>query len=208
MRVLNLRSNVVYWLGNNLYLNITNRCSNRCYFCFRHYWRGIGDFNLKLRHEPSVSQVIEELLTQIHRGQWKEVVFCGFGEPTIRLDCLLKVARWIKEHSNLRVRVDTNGHGYLLNPRREVIRELKEAGVDDVSVSLNGHDKETYNKVCKPVFEDAYEGVLKFVRAAREMFNVEITAVRIPEIKVSEIERLALQFGVKFRIREHIPCFY
>lgn len=96
-----MRSSVVYWLDSSLYLNITNRCSNDCYFCFRNYWRGIGGFNLKLTHEPSADQVIRELLKQIHRKRWNEVVFCGFGEPTARLDCILKVTRWIKEHSPL-----------------------------------------------------------------------------------------------------------
>jgi len=206
--VLNLRSNVVYWLGSSLCLNIANRCSSNCYFCFRHYWRGIGGFDLRLIREPSVTDVINELLTEIHRGHWREVVFCGFGEPTIRLDCVLQVTRWIKEYSNLRVRIDTNGHGYLLNPRREVVGEFKEAGVDDVSVSLDGHDKETYDKVCRPIFPDAYELVLEFVQKARRLLNVEITAVRLPEIKISEVERLSLQLGAEFRLREYIPCFY
>jgi len=155
-----------------------------------------------------VTDVINELLTQIHRGHWREVVFCGFGEPTIRLDCVLQVTRWIKEHSDSRVRIDTNGHGYLLNPTHEVVVEFKGAGVDDVSVSLNGHDKETYDKVCSPIFPDAYEQVLEFIQKAKRRLNVEITAVRLREINILEVERLALQLGVKFRLREYIPCFY
>jgi len=106
------------------------------------------------------------------------------------------------------MRLDTNGHGYLLNSGREVAKELKEAGVNDLSVSLNGHDEETYNKVCRPVFEDAYEGVLEFVQKAKELLNVEVTAVRIPEVDVPEIGRQASQLGVKFRLREYIRCFY
>jgi len=203
-----MSSKVAYWLDNNLYLNITNRCSNNCYFCFRHYWNGIGDFNLRLREEPSASQVVNELLNFIHKRYWNEVVFCGFGEPTIRLDCILEVTRWVKDHSDLPVRVDTNGHGYLLNPGREVVRELKESGVDGVSTSLNGHDKDTYNRVCKPIFEDAYDAVLEFIRKAKELLNVEITAVRIPEVDASKIGDLSLRLGVKFRLREYVPCFY
>jgi len=120
----------------------------------------------------------------------------------------LHITKWIKEYSNLKVRIDTNGHGYLLNLGREVAVELREAGVDDVSVSLNGHNKETYNRVCRPTFEDAYEGVLNFIQKAKELLNVEVTAVRIPEIDVSKIERQASQIGVKFRLREYIPCFF
>jgi len=136
------------------------------------------------------------------------LVFCGFGEPTVRLDCILRVTRWVKGNSNLSVRVDTNGHGYLLNPGREVVKELNAVGVDGVSVSLNGQDKETYNKVCRPVFADAYEAVLGFIQKAKRLLNVEVTAVRIPEIDIYEIERMASQLEVRFRLREYIPCFY
>ena len=208
LKVSRVHSDIVYWLDNGLYLNITNRCSNDCYFCFRNYWKGIAHFNLRLTREPSISQVTKDLSGHIHRRLWREVVFCGFGEPTARLDCVLQVTRWIKRHSNLRVRVDTNGHGYLLNPGREVVRELKEAGVDGVSVSLNGQNEETYNKVSRPSFPNAYEEVLKFIMKAKELLNVEVTAVRIPEIEISGIEKMVLSFGVKFRSREYILCFY
>jgi len=205
---MNLSSRVIYWLGGSLYLNVTNRCSNNCYFCFRHYWKGIGGFNLKLEDEPPVDQVIRELLKHVHQRRWKEAVFCGFGEPMVRLDCVLEVTKWIKKHSALKVRIDTNGHGYLLNPRREVIEELREVGVDEVSVSLNGHDRDTYNRVCRPVFSNAYESVLRFIKKTKESLNVEITAVRIPEIDVSKIQTLASQLNIRFRLREYVPCFY
>ncbi|MEM2749467.1 MAG: TatD family nuclease-associated radical SAM protein [Candidatus Bathyarchaeia archaeon] len=203
-------SNIIYWLGDSLYLNITNRCSNRCYFCFRHYWNGIAGFNLKLREEPDPKRVIEDLKKHISRRRWVEVVFCGFGEPTVRLDCILEVARWIKRHyPGIRIRLDTNGHGLLLNPGRDVVRELKDAGVDAVSVSLNGHDEETYNKVCRPDFKDAYKSILEFIkRAKNESLDVEVTAVRIPEIDILKVHDLAANLGVKFRVREFIPCFY
>lgn len=108
----------------------------------------------------------------------------------------------------MKVRIDTNGHGYLLNPGREVVKELKEAGVNDVSVSLNGHNAETYNRVCRPALRNAYESVLDFIKKAKRSLNVEITAVRIPEIDISKIENLASQLNVKFRLREYISCFY
>ncbi|MBS7648594.1 TatD family nuclease-associated radical SAM protein [Candidatus Bathyarchaeota archaeon] len=201
---------IVYWLGNSLYLNITNRCSNECYFCFRHFWNGISGFKLKFRSEPSVEQVIENLRQHISRRKWKEVVFCGFGEPTIRLDCILEVAGWIKRyHPFLRIRLDTNGHALLLNPGRDVTRELKKAGIDIVSVSLNGHDRETYNRICKPVFRDAYESVIELIRRAKcESLDVEVTAVRLPEIDISKIQDLVSRLNVRFRVREYIPCFY
>jgi len=199
---------MVYWLGNNLYLNITNRCPNNCYFCFRKFKDGIQGFNLKLGKEPSPNEVIEKLQKVINRKNWSEVVFCGFGEPLERLDCVLEVTRWIKKHSGRIVRIDTNGQGYLLNKGGEVVKELKEAGVDKISVSLNAHEKETYNQVCKPAFKNAFENVLEFIEKAREEFDMEITTVTIPEVDIPEVREIARKLGVGFRIREYIPCFW
>jgi len=199
---------VVYWLRNNLYLNITNRCPNNCYFCFRKFKDGIQGFNLKLRKEPSPNEVIQKLQEVINRKNWREVVFCGFGEPLERLDCVLEVTRWIKKYSGRIVRIDTNGQGYLLNKGRKVVKELKEAGVDKISVSLNAHEKETYNQICKPTFENAFENVLEFIEKAREEFDMEITTVTIPEVDIPKIREIARKLGVRFRIREYTPCFW
>lgn len=209
MAFLKRNSSVVYWLGNSLYLNIANRCSNNCYFCFRKFKRGVREFDLRLRKEPSSKEVIRELQEVINRRNWSEVVFCGFGEPLERLDCLLEVTRWVKRYHGEVVRVDTNGHGYLLNKGRDVVREMKEAGVDKVSVSLNTHDEATYNQVCKPTFEHAFDGVLEFVeRAQKANLETEITAVNIPEADISKIKEMADRLGVGFRVREYIACFW
>jgi cyclic pyranopterin phosphate synthase len=200
---------IVYWLDNNIYLNITNRCSNSCYFCFRKFKSGIKEFNLKLEKEPTKEEVIEELRKVINRKNWSEVVFCGFGEPLERLDLVLEVTRWLKKHYWRTVRVDTNGQRYSLNKGRNVVRELKEAGVDKVSVSLNAHDKETYNQICKPVFEDVYENVLDFIKKAKEEgIETEVTAVTIPEVEISKVKELAERMGVKFTVRHYIPFFW
>jgi len=200
---------VVYWLGNSIYLNVTNRCSNSCYFCFRKFKTGIREFNLKLEKEPTLEEVIEELRKVINRKNCSDVVFCGFGEPLERLNLVLELTRWVKKHYWKTVRVDTNGQGYLLNKGRDVVRELKEAGVDKVSVSLNAHDKETYNQICKPVFEDAYENVLEFIKNAKEEgLETEATAVRIPEVDLAKVKELAERIGIKFAVREYIPCFW
>lgn len=201
---------IVYWLDDSLYLNITNRCSNRCYFCFRHYCNGIAGFKLKLKREPNPEEVVEDLRQHISRRRWKEVVFCGFGEPTIRLNCVIEVTKWIKRYyPYLKVRLNTNGHGLLLNPGVDVVVELKKAGVEAVSASLNGHDEETYDRICKPMFKDAYKSVLKFIQEAKyASLDTEVTAVRIPEVDIQRIQDLALNLGVKFRVRDLIPCFY
>jgi TatD family-associated radical SAM protein len=204
------KARTVYWLGDKLYLNITNKCSNKCIFCFRNFKRGVGDFTLKFAEEPSFEQIAKELEEVMSRRRWKEVVFCGFGEPTERLDLLLALARCIKwrYEEPVSIRLNTNGHGYALNVGRDVVAELKAAGVDKVSVSLNAGDEETYNEVCKPSFAGAYAVVLEFIENAKRHLDVEVTAVTTPEVDLHKVEALAKQMGVKFRLRQCIPCFW
>lgn len=200
----------VYWLGNSLYLNITNHCPNNCYFCLRNFKDGVGGFKLKLKKEPSVKEILAELQNVINKKYWREIVFCGFGEPLARLDCVLEVSRWVRKNYGkiVSLRIDTNGQGFLLNKGRQVIEELKEAGVDKISVSLNAHDKKVYEEVCRPRFENAFESILEFIEKAKEAFDVEITAVALPEVNLQKIGETAEKLGVKFRIREYIPCFW
>ena len=204
------KSKIVYWLDNTLYLNITNQCSNSCYFCLKRYKRGVGGFNLKLIQEPSISEITAELSEVLHMRNWDGLVFCGFGEPTERLDILLAVTRWVRQHYGrpLQIRIDTNGHGYVLNSGRDVSVELKAAGIDKVSVSLNAGDREIYMEICKPTFPDAYEAVLDFIGKAKLVLEVEVTAVRVPEVDLEKMQAVASSLGVALKVREYIPCFY
>ena len=202
---------IVYTLKNNsnLYLNITNKCSNRCYFCFKHFWKGIGNINLQLRRDPSPKQIIKELQQALDKSSTKkEVVFCGFGEPTTRLDTVIQVTKVIKKQFRKPTRLDTNGLAYKLNPEREVVDELANAGIDRVCVSVNAYNKELYDSICKPRFADAFDSVLYFVKKAKEAFDTEITAVTLAEVDMTEMSQFAESLGVRFRKRPYVPTFY
>ena len=202
---------IAYWLDNSLYLNITNKCSNNCWFCFRNFKQGVGGFNLKLEREPTTAEVEAELEAAFPLKRWGEVVFCGFGEPTARLDVLLEVARWVRKRygGSVPIRVDTNGHGYALNKGRDVAEELHAAGVNKVSVSLNGHDEASYAENCRPEFEGGFAAVLDFIRKAKRTgLDVEVSAVRMSEVDLKKVGAVAKSLGVPLRVREYIPCFW
>jgi TatD family-associated radical SAM protein len=202
---------LVYWLDSSLYLNITNQCSNNCWFCLRNFKQGVGGFNLKLKAEPTTAQVIAELEQALAMRRWSEVVFTGFGEPTERLDVLLEVARWVVQRcgNSLMVRLDTNGHGYVINKGRDMAAELKAAGVGKVSVSLNGHDEITYGENCRPTFSGAFVAVIDFVKKAKAAgLEVEVSAVRMPEVDLEKVRAIVDSLGVAFRVRDYIPCFW
>lgn len=201
------KASIVYWIDNKLYLNITNKCSNRCKFCIKNFRRGLGGFKLELSKEPTIKQVIEALTEVLNTKNWSEVVFCGFGEPTERLDLLIEVTRWIKRHYGkpLLFRVNTNGQGYLLNPGREVAIELRKAGINKVNVSLNASDEETYTNICQPKLDKAYSALLVFIGKAKKELEVEVTAIAMKEV---DLKKIADRFGVKFRKREYVPCIF
>lgn len=194
---------IVYSYKDNLYLNITNQCPNDCYFCIRNFQDGISGFKLKLDHEPSSDEIIQELQNFINVRYFPEKVFCGFGEAMTRPNEVIKVTKWIKKYHPGVVRIDTNGQGYLLNSGRQVVEELKEAGVDKVSVSVNADNKELYDKICRPQFRNAFDSILEFVEKSRDVFETEISFVTIPEVDRTKMEELAKSLNVKLRERKY-----
>ena len=206
----NTNPSIVYWIDDRLYLNITNRCSNNCRFCIKNYRNGLGGFNLKLEKDPTILQFKDQLKEVLNIKNWTEIVFCGFGEPTEKFDLLLQVTRWIKKHYGkpVKFRVNTNGQGYLLNPNVDVVKELKKAGIDKVSVSLNASNQEVYNNICQPKLNHAFNAVIDFIKKAKKELDVEVTAVGITEIDIRKISEIAEKIGVRFRRREYVPFFY
>lgn len=148
----------VYTLGKSAYINLTNACSNSCDFCIRNYKDGMADYNLWITKEPSVSE-IKDLLGDVTR--YEEVVFCGYGEPTYRLDELVEIGRWVKSF-NVPVRLNTNGHALEICGDDAVERLV--GAVDVISVSLNEATSEAYDKICHPIFDNAYVTMLEFTK--------------------------------------------
>jgi TatD DNase family protein len=159
----------------------------------------VKGYNLRLQEEPSAVELIRAIGDP---GWFEEVVFCGYGEPTLRLSVIKEVARAVKERGG-RVRLNTNGHGNLIH-QRNILPELSGL-VDAVSVSLNAESTETYLAVCRPAYGlMTYEAVLTFIEEAKRYIpDVTVTVVRLPAIDVVACERIACEeLGVKFRIRE------
>lgn len=188
---------IAYRIRDNLYLNITNRCTNACLFCVKFHTNYVKGHNLRLSGEPSLKEIIDSINDP--RG-YNEIVFCGYGEPLIRLDVVKEASRWVKEHGG-RVRINTNGEANLIH-KRNILPELKDI-VDVISVSLNAPDSDTYEKICRPVFKDAFKGVLDFIKEAKKYIpRVIVTAVEMPGLDMEKISSLARELGVHLRIRK------
>ncbi len=191
---------IYYEAHKNLYINLTNRCSADCVFCIRNFADGVYGYNLRLSKEPTTEEVMGAL-EGLDLSKYREIVFTGLGEPTIRLDVVLAVTSWLKSR-NIRVRLDTNGQAVLINPGRDIISELKSAGIDSISVSLNAESEEKYNELCRPVHKNAYGAVLDFIRQARKAgISTRVTVVNVPEIDLEKCEKLAGELDSDFHIR-------
>ncbi|MFC1770113.1 TatD family nuclease-associated radical SAM protein, partial [Nitrospirota bacterium] len=187
-----------YKIRDSLYLNITNRCTNKCGFCARYTSDFVKGHNMSLTREPDA----EELIRAIGDPKsYEEIVFCGYGEPTLRLDLIKEVSRWIKDQGG-KVRLNTNGHANLIY-KRDVLPEL-EGLVDVVSVSMNASDAETYERICTPDFKGAYDAVVDFMyRAKNHIPDVQATVVDAPEVDVDKCRRLCAELGVLLRVRSY-----
>lgn len=194
---------ILYRVHNNLYVNLTNRCSCSCTFCLRQTRDHMEQSNsLWLEHEPTVEEVKEEF-QKFDMNQYEEVVFCGFGEPTERLDVLLEVAKFVKETYGKSIRINTNGQGNLINERK--IEPELEGLIDTLSISLNTPNEQKYHDLVRSRYgNQAYQAMLDFTKeAAKYVPNVVMTTVDTTLTKEEEAEcqKICDTLGVSYRIR-------
>lgn len=194
---------IFYRVQDNLYVNLTNKCPCSCTFCLRQTRDHMEDSDvLWLEHAPSFEEV-REAMKEIDFSEYKEVVFCGFGEPTEALDVLTETARYIKEHYKNPIRVNTNGLGNLVNGKN-ILPQLSGL-VDTISISLNTPDKEAYHRLVRSRFgEESFDAMLEFARESKKyiphvvMTTVDTTISHEEEAKCQEI---CEEIGAKYRIR-------
>ena len=195
---------VFYEYGGGLYANITNRCPDRCEFCIRDMVGALGGADsLWLRREPSLDE-IKELLGEWDLKEFSELVFCGYGEPTERLDDLLETAKYAKEICpGIKIRINTNGLSDLINGR-DTTKDL-EGIVDAVSVSLNAKGPEEYLALCHPRFGiKAFDAMVDYTRRVKLVVpdvTMSIVGGTIPRQDEGPCRKIAEGLGVKFRIR-------
>lgn len=194
---------IVYEVYNNLYINLTNQCPCACTFCIRQFKDSMDDSGaLWLEHEPEAEEVIEALKKK-DLSKYEEIVFCGFGEPTVRLEVLLEVAKYIKECADNPIRINTNGLGNLIHGRR--IEAEFEGIIDVISISLNTPNKQKYHEIVRSRFgEESYDAMLSFAKEAQKyvktviLSTVETTLTKEEE---KECQAICDRLGVTYKIR-------
>ena len=203
--------NLVYLLENKIYINLTNSCTNNCVFCIRDIKEDVVGADLFLNNENVKASDVISQLEKLKDSLSSEIVFCGYGEPMLKLEIIKEVARYIKEkYPEIVLRVNTNGHANLIY-KRNVLPELKGI-IDKFSVSLNGENEEVYNELSKPNIENAYQGVKDFIaQAVKEGFDTTATIVtgyKNYKVDMSKCIEITHNLGAKFRERPWIENGY
>lgn len=197
--------NITYVLENKLYINLTNKCPCACIFCIRKNGDGAyGSDSLWLDHQPSEEEVIASLAKE-DLDSFDEIIFCGFGEPTAELEILKAAAKYLRENTSTKIRINTNGLTDLIYGRENTIDELKGL-FDTVSISLNASDAKEYCRVTNPKFgEQAFDCMIKFATRAKELFeNVVLSVVDvISEEEIQKCELLTKSLGIPLRVRKY-----
>jgi len=205
----------IYGDPGRLYLNGTNRCTNRCSFCVRNYSRGLGGAVLWGGAEPELGQLQESILKRGPLEKIVEFIWCGFGEPTYRLDLITAASPWLRSHG-AKIRLNTNGHACLIHGR-DVLEELSRA-VDEVSVSLNAPNLQKYLELCLPdsrsiadpgsagpAPESFWQAMLDFLKRAPSFFErvqASVVGFVLTEEEIEQCRTLAYSLGVRnFRVR-------
>ena len=194
---------ITYEVKDNLYVNVTNKCSNACDFCIRNFKDAFKN-DLWLEREPTSEEIVKDIFSR-DLSKYKQLVFCGFGEPLERLDTVLKVCKKVKEKSDIHIRINTNGqankiHNYDVTPRFKSI-------VDSVSVSLNARNAKEYDEICHSIFgEDAFSSILDFTKKCKKyVINVQLSVVDcISKQHIEQCKRIADSLGVNLKVRKEI----
>ncbi len=194
---------MLYTVGDKIYVNLTNRCPCACTFCIRQNGDGAyGSDSLWLEREPTVDEVIAEF-GKYDISKYTEVVFCGYGEPMERAEDVAFIGRYVKENLGLPVRLNTNGLGDKIHGKPTA--EMLEGAVDIVSISLNQCDKEKYNAVTRPKWEDGFDAMISFAADCKKYVpKVMFTVVDvIPPEDISRCKALAMSLGIELRVRPY-----
>ncbi len=195
-------ADIIYTYNNNVYFNITNRCTCKCIFCIRNEHETLGEAKEMWHdHNPSWEE-IKAAIDAFDFSKFSEAVFCGYGEPTCSYDNLILAAKYMKElYPDIKLRINTNGLGELFN--KKTIAEEMAQYIDHASISLNAPNAKRYQEVTQPCFPDAFKDMIAFAKKAKDLFqSVQFSVVDvISEEEIEASKKLAEELGIPLRVR-------
>jgi radical SAM enzyme (TIGR04100 family) len=201
---------IFYELYGALYVNITNKCPCSCVFCIRDHSDVIKDSDpLWFEGDEPTMEEIKKDFERFDINKYSEIVFCGYGEPTERMDILIETAKFLREKTDKKIRLNTNGLSDLILGRKNTARELKGL-IDTVSISLNAPDSKRFCEITNSCFgEKSFDALLDFAKDAKGCIDkVVFTLVDvISKEEIEKCQKLADEMGIELRVREYIDTY-
>ena len=205
--------NLVYFLYGKTYINITNACTNSCAFCLRNDNDDVKGAYMWLKNKNVGAEDVIKQIEEKKADIKDEIVFCGYGEPLVKYNEVIEVAKYIKKNMpNIKIRINTNGHGNYI-AKRNIVPDLAHV-IDSISISLNAQNEKIYNDISKPSFSGAYNVMLDFAAECIKN-NIDTTLSIVSGYKadlypvdIKACEKIATEMGAKFRAREWIQNGY
>jgi heme b synthase len=160
---------------------LTNACNLACIHCRASAIKDPAPDELST---AQAKHFVDELV------EYKPIIILTGGEPLLRAD-VYDIARYASGHG-LRVVLATNGT--LLTP--EIARKLKEAGIQRVSISIDGAKEETHD-----IFRGepgAFEGAMRGIDILKKegiSFQINTTITKRNLAEIPRIYDLALGLG-------------
>lgn len=190
----------------SIYVNLTNRCTCACTFCLRTMKKMAEEHSLWLKEEPS-AEIVKSELGRVPWEYVEEVVFCGFGEPTMRLEVLKELLRYIKSvQPQVKTRVNTNGLSDLYF-KRDTAPDFGGGILDTVSISLNASNAERYLELTRSEFGiDSFEAMLSYAQHVKEYVpEVVLTVVDHVEDdgEIALCKKICDERGLRLRVRPY-----
>lgn len=194
---------ILYEIHDSLYVNMTNKCPCACTFCLRQTRDEMNNSgSLWLEKEPTVDEVKNEF-KKFNIDKYKEIVFCGFGEPTERLEDVLEVCRFIKDTYGKTIRINTNGLADLIHGKNTA--PMFEGLIDVVSISLNTPNKERYLELTRSKFGiDSFDAMISFANNVKKYVKevvLSTVATTLTAEEENECDEICKKIGVTYRIR-------
>ena len=194
----NRRADVVYRYGDSLYVNVTSKCQNSCVFCIRNTEDGIADYNLRYIQDPP-DELVLSTIREFPIEKFKELVFCGFGEPTLRSQLIMKASAAARARG-VRTRLNTNGLCTFFMSDDRVLELL--GSFDSVSISLNASGAREYNRICPSEVENSWEHLMRFIRlAGRSHIETQLSAVKNSGADIQRVTALAKRLQMPLKVR-------
>ena len=201
---------IFYELYGALYVNITNKCPCSCVFCIRDHSDVIKNSDpLWFEGDEPTMEDIKKDFERFDIEKYSEIVFCGYGEPTERMDILVETAKFLRKKTNKKIRLNTNGLSDLICNRKNTAFELKGL-IDTVSISLNAPTSKRFCEITNSCFgEKSFDALLEFAKDAKECIDkVVFTLVDvISKEEIDKCQKIADDMGIELRVREYIETY-